>query len=553
MSSDMGVDDDQVDDPQRPRQYTRIRAKSNPAQPLRRSSRLTKRYALSTSTFGLDVGTSGRSIGASTSRVFEMLPKEIMSEILLDACRVDNATPQDHTAETSTIAPLRLSHVSRLWRTIALASPALWSHLQLIVSKDRLNSALELVKLWVPRSLLRPLIISVAFNIRETALDLYEQDSLSLFRVIIKTAELLRNDVAKRAGNTLMESQVQAGSSGTTPVLEERYVWYYGVGEDGVSDPLLARAKPDPDSIRHFPMQVRGVRHAVDEFSIAYHAPLRDTLTRLELRDTNGVTCLSPSELVEIISFFPLLEWLEAYLVHGGLENDEQMLEPVYAPAMRKFKLGWAFFTNSATTLDALNLPNLTHLELSGDLIRGPAPWAHLFNFIVRSRPPIRTFALEHFDATASASRLADCLTLLPTLSSLWLENCVMDDDFILSLARRRVIPEMHIPIENRLRLSPSTDTPYSGVLSNLIPDNVLSRLRIFGIVGSDDISGDALIRAFNLALDSSSESSPSTLKEIFIFDCIGVLQQHCDAIVSIFEGKANVETILVTPGDEVL
>ncbi|KAL5518677.1 hypothetical protein ACEPAH_360 [Sanghuangporus vaninii] len=425
------------------------------------------------------------------------LPREIISEILSKVCDVDNAT--DVSFESTTLMPLRLSHVSRLWRDVAISTPSLWKHLQVVVRRADINSALELVNLWVPRRKRQPLKIDVFFRDERGPFIIYPEDSLNLFRVITKTATLLRKGLNYDLDRAYFESHVKAGSSGVLPFIEERYLWYCGA--DNV---------PSKEDIHKVPLMVRGVRRAVDEFGIGYHEPLTNSLTRLELQDTNGVTCLSTTELLIILAEFRQLRYLSVYLDHGDTPPEEQVI----AINLLTFKLAWAYTTDPGELLDHLYAPSITEMELSGD-VPGGAAWNNLFDFFERNRPPLTILALEHFDATAAVTRLADCLALCGDLESLWLENCIVDDEFVAALGRRSVMAQ----------------------------NSVLSRLRIFGLVSADDVTGVCLVQTLRSA-DSTK------LKEIFVFDCNGVLEEHCEAILEQFRDTAVVETIMITPGE---
>ncbi|EJD04266.1 uncharacterized protein FOMMEDRAFT_167489 [Fomitiporia mediterranea MF3/22] len=430
-----------------------------------------------------------------------VLPREIISEIFAQACDVENAADADATFEITTLAPLRLSHVSRLWREVAISTPRLWTHLQVVARRADITSALELTKLWVPRCKQRPLIIDVTFQDRDGPFIIYPVDSVNLFRVITKTAVLLRKGIEFGSDKAYFETHVKAGSSGAMPIIEEKYLWYYGVDDT-----------PRKEELPSIPLFVRGIRRAVDEFGFGYHEPLTDSLTRLELLDTNGVTCLSTTELLIILAEFPQLRYVSAYLNHG----DAPPAERVTALKLLTFKLAWGYTTDPGELFDNLYAPSITEMEVSGD-VPASAAWNNLYDFFERSRPPIKTFALEHFDATSNVTHLADCLDLCESLESLWLENCVVDDEFIARIGRRSALSET----------------------------SVLSRLRIFGIVSADDVTGDCLVQVLRNA-------DTTRLREVFVFDCDLVLQEHCDAIEEYFRETTAVETIIVTPRDAV-
>ncbi|KAH8119688.1 hypothetical protein DFH11DRAFT_1566414 [Phellopilus nigrolimitatus] len=425
---------------------------------------------------------------------FNKLPHEIITEIFCRVCDVEHVA--NTTFESSTLTPLYLTHVSRLWRRIATSTPRLWTLLHVVVRRADINSSLELLKLWVPRCKSRPLKIDISFKEERGLFVIYPEDSLNFFRVITRTAALLRKGLYKELDKAYFETHVRAGSSGTLPILEERYLWYYG-----------RESPPSPQDAFGVLLTVSGVRRSVSEFSLGYHEPLNTSLTKLELLDTHGASCLSTTELLLIFSEFPQLQRVSAYINHG----DAPPQEMVVAANLKTLNLSWVFPVDCGAFFDLLLAPQLEHMEISGDLPAG-GPWVHFWQFLRQSNPPLRSLAFQHFDATVSA--LGGCLAMCAQLESLWLENCVVDDDFI-------------------ARLGLHSDN-----------ESVFARLHVFGLASAQDVSGDCLVQSLR-------NSNTETLKELFIFDCNGVLQEHCDAIEQYFEGTVHVETIITSPGDD--
>ncbi|THH09453.1 hypothetical protein EW145_g2013 [Phellinidium pouzarii] len=393
-----------------------------------------------------------------------------------------------------------MTHVSRVWRCVAVSIPRLWTRLSVVVQRADINSALELIKLWVPRCRSRPLKIDL--TIKKKSCPVVElicpEDFLALFRVLTKTAALLRKGVTNDLDRAYFETHLTAGNSGMLPIVEERYFWFYGRdGAPRTNDELLA------------PLTVSGIRLASEEFNLEYHSPLSASLTQLNLKDTDGISCLSTTDIVAIFSECKQLRRASVYIDYG----DTPLPGQVVAENLISLRLSWAYTADCGALFDHIIAPKLEELEISGDVPAG-GPWDHFWRFIVQSRPPLKTLVLEQFDATDDVTNLAECLTIMDQLDSLWLENCVVDDAFIASLGRRSS----------------------SG-------DSVFSRLRAFGLVSADDINGNCLVQSFR-------NSDRGQLKELFVFDCNGVLQKHCDEIEEYF-GTTQMESIIVTPGDE--
>lgn len=205
--------------------------------------------------------------------LFDRLPREIISEILIfifeDVRKLDlferdtsksivssgkAAVGLEPRVLETTLIPLRLSQVCRLWRAVAHSTPRLWTKLSVVVRQTHIDSALELIKLWVPRARACSLCIDVSFEASHGPIVVYPLDWLTLFRAMAKAAVLLRDSTTGRVlGRPHLETHIRAGTRGTTPIVEERYFWVYG-----------SNKLPEPgDSV---PLLLRSSRKAVDEF-----------------------------------------------------------------------------------------------------------------------------------------------------------------------------------------------------------------------------------------------------------------------------------------------
>lgn len=427
-------------------------------------------------------------------RLIGSLPQELVSEIFIWVC--DDGPSTSLGFIYTTMQALHLSHVSRFWRDVALRTPRLWTNLQIIVRKANLEPALELVKLWVPRSMSRPMSIGVTFKDNHGEYLLFPQDTLTLFRAITKAAALLKETRNRSTlAKAYFETHIRSGSYGVVPVLEERYQWY-----SGVSDP------PNPTEILNLPLTVLGAWQTVDEFGSDFHGRLRNSLTKIDLRDTNGITCVSNSELLVILAEFPLLRHLSANINLG----DSPPNEIVIANNLISFDLSWLYITDIGPLLDELVAPNLQELQLSGEIAAG-GPWNHLLDFFDRSKPPIRQLSLRELDG--GPSRLSDCLAMLTHLETLWLEFCILDTSFPILLSRKFL-----------------SDRGRPAVLKTL------------GIVTCENITGNQLLHIFK------DIQFISCLKELYVFDCPGFTEPQCNELHRLFSGT-NVEVrTLVSP-----
>ena len=422
------------------------------------------------------------------SQLIRSLPHELISEIFIWVCDVEQ-DPSTGLMQT-TIQAMRLSHVSRFWRTIALGTPRLWTKLQVVVKRANIEPALELIKLWVPRSMSRPITICVSFKSNQGKYLLYPEDTLTLFQAITKAAALLKNIHDNRTlKEAYFESHIKAGSYGVVPTLEERYHWFSGVPRP-----------PTPEERPSLPLTVLGDWQTVDEFGSDFHSRLRNSLTRLDLQDTNGITCVSNTELLIILGEFPFLRHLSAYVNLGDLPPSEA----VVAQHLENLELSWLYITDVGPLLDQLVAPNLTELQLSGEIPAG-GQWPHLLEFFRRSKPPIKQLCLRELDGRTS--QLSECLSLLPNLQILWLEFCVLDDPLVFTHSHRPT----------------------------------LDNLQTLGLVSCENMSGDSLIQVFR-------DIGPTSLKELYILECPDVSEANCETLQRMFKGREVMVSTLASP-----
>jgi hypothetical protein len=310
----------------------------------------------------------------------------------------------------------------------------------------------------------------------------YLDDVLGLFRKIAKEAVVHRCDFDMLNDGAIFETKLRATSLGVIPVIEERYVWYGGVQD-----------VPDEENKLVAPFQISGLRLAVDTFGLEYHAPLSSSLTSVDLQDGSELYCLSCMELLIILAEFPVLRRCAAYINNGNAIHSERVL----ASNLEYLSLSWHYTVDVGPFLDQLTTPSLKDLELMGDIPSG-GRWDHLYNFITRSTPPVRSLTFVHMDG--SASRIGECIAACgATLQALWLENCILDDEFIRSLGEK---------------------PKHRGGLS------VLDKLKRLGLVCIEGITGKCLVETLNLktvSADGIPGVGASGEGELFVYDCRGV------------------------------
>ncbi|KAJ7158553.1 hypothetical protein C8R46DRAFT_1354515 [Mycena filopes] len=104
------------------------------------------------------------------------IPPEVLGEIFF------HCLPRDTFVQPSaTRAPLLLTQISSNWRSVALATPALWTSLAINLSIRSCLPNLALIQAWLARSGSRPLSFHIAESIRK---DYYEEGMVTVGTVL---------------------------------------------------------------------------------------------------------------------------------------------------------------------------------------------------------------------------------------------------------------------------------------------------------------------------------------------------------------------------------
>lgn len=358
---------------------------------------------------------SGRTLG---ERIND-LPPEVLSEILYWCI----PTAKDQESSKPRFA-LVLSHVCRHWRNIALETPRLWTYTKIRVIQHHLPPALELMKLYLERSKTCPIFIDIDF----VDIWMYYAPVLKLFEQVVEFTRKYRP--VNLLLDSFLATHLEAGSDKDMARREE---WYFWSARAKVEELELAPGSDLSDGQgNNAAVTLRALRVANGSFVLDPYLSWASSLTYLVIKDLNNYTNLTLPGALQVLDVFPLL-------VHCTLHIDYDDTSPLPATRvemkhLKSFSLSWVEWVDMGRFVDALAMPALEELELSGyvpDTANG-GPWRHLANFVARNRPPLKHLILDEIDCFHVS--MLDALALTPQLEGLWLENCILDDTIVRGL-----------------------------------------------------------------------------------------------------------------------
>ncbi|THU76244.1 hypothetical protein K435DRAFT_879484 [Dendrothele bispora CBS 962.96] len=297
------------------------------------------------------------------------LPPEILSTIFL--------LYRDGTAyHWRTLAWIRVSHICRHWRNVALGCPALWSHPNFFMSDS------------VPEMLLRsksaPLTIQLTLNYGASKV-------IEAFHTSLEHIARIRELSLATAGHNF--EKLFPRTDQAAPHLHKLIL-------NNLSGQSLREIIILPEDFLNG--NAPCLSHLeLKDFHLPWSSPLLKNLTTLKLTCLNSQTTLLPTseQLVEVLGRMPGLETLE-------LKN---------------------FLPSSSSSLSEVTLPRLQDVLLGGD-VAGCANVLNLISFPYTARMGFEGMVDRH------ATSALDMATLfLPTLSKIRRGLC--EDDVISSLS----------------------------------------------------------------------------------------------------------------------
>ncbi|KAJ7679265.1 hypothetical protein DFH06DRAFT_1166167 [Mycena polygramma] len=325
------------------------------------------------------------------------LPADVVVEIFT-ACLPWNR----NATMSSTQAPLLLCHVCRAWRNLALSTPRLWASLHIVAYTPKLNQLNEAVDVWLSRSGVLPLSISLVRyykSARDTALRSSDTDFSTLVHTVAHYSSRWSRMRFKLESHYVAKT-FAALTPSAVPILENFVFDTWGM--DCHQLPFLEA--PSLSSLT-----LRGVasRSLVT-------TPLSRALRHLFLGQ-DATSLITEAEGLALLAGCPNLE--ACSLLIGG------PLSPNVMPRCRMEhlrQLSVADYAQSATTFfTTLDLPNLQTLEYVADSVEE-------FRIIplLASANHLQSLSLSIFSQVAPQAMIG-CLRMAPTLREL----CIQYDD----------------------------------------------------------------------------------------------------------------------------
>ncbi|KAH8112974.1 hypothetical protein DFH11DRAFT_1841997 [Phellopilus nigrolimitatus] len=337
-----------------------------------------------------------------------VIPLELLGEIFYWVC----PTCIDRLSAPA-MSPLVLSHVCRLWRHVAFATPGIWTYTSLTAPRRSLASPIALMNLWLSHSKTHPLVID---------LDLSEFTKFRKSDAVLPTVKAL-TALAVRLKPILSPDKVPL----TVSIKPSVEVEFPHLAEEYCSS---------TDQTGHFSrgtFQLRVLLRPRFHLGMENHRDFGPHLVHLDLRDHENLICLTIEECVLIMGIYPKLQYLA---LRVGYATDV-VLEAHTLTDLTTLRLSWEGDDNPGRVLDALHAPRLVVLELDGPL---PPPdfvvgnrWPHLLSFLARSAPPLRS--LELHKLCVSKMDILACLARCVGLERLWLEECTVDERLVHELS----------------------------------------------------------------------------------------------------------------------
>ncbi|KAF8893128.1 hypothetical protein BD779DRAFT_1145035 [Infundibulicybe gibba] len=328
----------------------------------------------------------------------DRIPPEVLSDIFVRCLPKDfllQSTPPE-----ATVVPLLLGGVCRSWHALALATPALWTSLNITCYISTLRPPLPVIRTYLQRSGIRPL----SFTIRADELEGSDSPNVHLRAVLtVLTATRQRWRNVHINLYTMAQDILDLITMGDMPLLQNMQ-WKVMEPSNHTPIPLHMLHRCPHLQLFH-----------LDSFESSLLLPRGDThLTSLLIR-----TFLSVSECATLLRLSPHLFSADFHLIESV---DPSPVPHLTHPTLCTFA---ATGEHSDTLLGVLTLPALQDLDLTGEPMALSADWIiTLSAFFERSRPTLRHLSLSMTHMQSLEPALLQMLVLTPHLHSLRLSDC---------------------------------------------------------------------------------------------------------------------------------
>lgn len=303
-----------------------------------------------------------------------------------------------------TAAPITLAQVCKSWRTTARSTPSLWSSILICGSDGQLSKRLSVLESWLALSGTEPLSIGVCvlqFRLMpyphlENILDALLPYSARWKNLHLRIPDMYLERLFSRPNETL-------------PIL-------HSLRLDPISPPFRVggvwsfRIIPTPAALRHVSINGATVQLSPHQLNLNW-----SYLTKIT--SMAYMTIDDCSELFRMCTSLEVCSLLCVHTTFQGLYPDEpQPMITVSKLSSLSLHCVGPSFDGIASLFDALRLPSLKSLELSGpDLPLWPQP--HFRRLLIQSTPPLSS--LKFINMPIADEHLTEIVKLLPELKKL--------------------------------------------------------------------------------------------------------------------------------------
>ncbi|KAI0036547.1 hypothetical protein K488DRAFT_41003, partial [Vararia minispora EC-137] len=405
------------------------------------------------------------------------LPTELLSYIFLLGFDngIDPARPfKRRELESELNFEVRVSHVSRLWRSVALRTPALWTGIRL-----RKPAHLDRAVQFVVRSRNQPLDIlldTVAEADYEPGHRLGINEFDAGFRAAIDHTRRWRSLIVKVCDLPCKErARANLRDCPPIPRLETLQLWHVQDWSDAANMIQATRKPPIPILSDHVPSLLNaslvGVNLAYNQTH--YLAGLR----QLELALHAEFCRPTSAEFDSILRACPHLHRLSLHYSGPRVDPDA---DPADAPAIRLERLSELALTNMdvdvvAHVVRRLAMPNLRALELELPALQEGLDFSPVLDLLLADPanpafPRLETLLVA--DLACEPTAWAHLLASVPALRHLQVDFTTVGDAFFAPLLHHHH-HHVHLPAPT----SPDAPTPRNAIL---LP--VLEVLKVSGL-----------------------------------------------------------------------
>ncbi|OCB85877.1 hypothetical protein A7U60_g7009 [Sanghuangporus baumii] len=458
------------------------------------------------------------------------LPTEVLSTIFqecLELDKLDCTIPDPHQA------PLVLTWVCRLWRSIALNTHRLWAGVMFIREASRVDDSTRLLELWMERSGALPFGVRFANIMREGEL------------VLSLTGRLEENSPQTDGLKTFIDTLLKCRKRWR--VLE------IVLPEISLAAPLLQAITQDTQVLEYvcISLQYLDLNEEPSIYDFSGNRSLKSVrlITPLVLPLSSGNEAFINLTILELhfcASIQDVLTWIDMapnlthllvrFFMTGARRVPPSARRDRPLPFLTSLELT-CFAANPdaddpGLLLDMLELPELTELEIELSHLFDSLDWPHAKNLLVRSGASLLSLSIS---GTPMSDRdVVECLRLSPELESFKCE--IMTDEILRALTPRLVSESGEAGSVPTLEERMATDSTTDG--KSIDNDQTTNN--------PDSGSGDAskyIAMCPNFEFFEASDVDGCSLQVLY-----EMMSSRCDEVYQDIQGYVDMSSVWPTP-----